>query len=69
MGHDVRDLADALAAVDGHGQPHRLARVNDHGATVVTVLGEASVLLIEPAGTLSTGDAGGNRTPAVRDLP
>jgi mannose-6-phosphate isomerase-like protein (cupin superfamily) len=121
MGHEVRNLAAALAAVDGHWQPRRFAGVNDYDVKVVKLLGEfvwhthpetdelflvldgriviqlhdgnvelgvgdayvvprgvehcpradaeASVLLIEPAGTVNTGDAGGNRTAAVRDLP
>jgi mannose-6-phosphate isomerase-like protein (cupin superfamily) len=31
--------------------------------------GEVSAVLIEPAGTVNTGDAGGERTSAVRELP
>ncbi len=31
--------------------------------------GEVAALLIEPRGTVNTGDAGGPRTSAVRELP
>ena len=31
--------------------------------------GEVSAVLIEPAGTVNTGDAGGERTATVRELP
>jgi mannose-6-phosphate isomerase-like protein (cupin superfamily) len=31
--------------------------------------GEVSAVLIEPAGTVNTGDAGGERTAVVRELP
>jgi mannose-6-phosphate isomerase-like protein (cupin superfamily) len=37
---DARNLHEALAQLDSHWQPHRLATVNDHDIKVVKVKGE-----------------------------
>ncbi|MDR6865921.1 mannose-6-phosphate isomerase-like protein (cupin superfamily) [Microbacterium resistens] len=40
MSEDVRNVQDALSAIGGHWQPHRLASINDYDMKVVTMLGE-----------------------------
>jgi hypothetical protein len=60
MTNDVRNVPAALDAVAEAWQPHRLTRVNDHG--------EVSAALIEPRGTVNTGDAGHERTAEPREL-
>jgi mannose-6-phosphate isomerase-like protein (cupin superfamily) len=121
MTKDVVNVAEALAEISQHWQPHRLASVNDYDVKVVKLLGEfvwhahpetdelfyvlsgsltiqlrdrdvelepndvfvvprgvehcpktrgeVSALLIEPHGTVNTGDAGGERTEQLRELP
>jgi mannose-6-phosphate isomerase-like protein (cupin superfamily) len=121
MTDDVRNLHDALAAVSGPWQPHRLVSVNDYDVKVVKLLGEfvwhthpdtdelflvvsgeltiqlrdrdvvlgpndvfvvprgvehcpkaleeVQAVLFEPKGTVNTGDAGGELTSELRELP
>ncbi|PRB07538.1 cupin domain-containing protein [Microbacterium sp. MYb64] len=40
MTDDVRNVHDALSAIAGHWQPHRLASVNDYDVKVVKLQGE-----------------------------
>lgn len=39
-GDDVRNVADALSAIEKPWQPHRLVSINDYDVKVVKLLGE-----------------------------
>ncbi len=60
------NLQAALATFDERWSPRRVAKVNDYDVKVVKVEGE--LMLLEPAGVVNTGDAGGPLTAAVKDL-
>jgi len=59
------DLEQKLSSFAEHWAPKVVARLNDYDCPVAA--GEVRAVLIEPAGVVNTGDAGGPLTAGYDD--